>query len=123
MGTAIGNGAAHEMGHQLEQITSLASNNNMGFPYMDCGLGNPGDANRPTPIPCENNDNFVYRFYTPDGYPQYPGVPTSTGGMFFYGVQGGQNGVPNQSPIHWGPSDICWLLNYINPWSCVLPQQ
>lgn len=123
IGTAIGNAAAHEMGHQLEQITNIKSNNLKGLPYMDCGLGNPGDQNRPVPIPCENNasgnnDNFVYGFYTADGYPQDPNNPKSTGGMFFYGVPGGQSGVPVQPAIHWGPSDICWLQNYANPGSC-----
>jgi hypothetical protein len=122
IGTAIGNGAAHEMGHQLELITTLKSNNNKGFPFMDCGLGLSHNPNRDVPIACENNDNFVYGFFTAEGYPQDPTNPYSLGGMFFYGVPGGQNGVPPQSAIHWGPSDICWLKNYINPGSCVPAQ-
>ena len=115
IGTAIGNAAAHEMGHHLELITNIKSNNYQGLPYMDCGLGMPHDRNRPVPVPCEGYNNFVYGFYTPDGSPQYPGDPYSTGGMFFYGVSGGQSGVPVQSPIQWGPSDDRWLQNYADP--------
>jgi hypothetical protein len=118
IGRAIGNAAAHEMGHHLELITNIKSNGNKGFPYMDCGLGNPGDRNRSTPIACENNDNFVYSFYTADGFPQDPSDPTSTGGMFFYGVPGGTPGIPSQAAIHWETAGICWLQNFAVPGSC-----
>jgi hypothetical protein len=118
IGTGIGNAAAHEIGHQLELVTGIPSNGSQGLPYMDCGLGNPGDSNRPVPIACENNDNFVYGFFTANGLPQYPNDPQSLGGMFFYGVPGGTPGVPAQSAIHWGPGDVCWLQNYVVAESC-----
>ncbi len=119
LGTAIGNTAAHETGHYLETIQNIASNNNAGMPFIDCGEGNQGDKNRPLAVPCgSDNDNFVYGFYNSDGEPQYPNNPKSVGGMFFYGIPGGTPGVPVQTPIHWGPSDICWLQNYANPGSC-----
>ncbi len=118
LGTGLGNGAAHEMGHWLELVTNIPSNGSQGLPFMDCGLGNAGDSNRPTPIACENNDNFVYAFFGEDGLPQDPTNPTSTGGMFFFGVLGGTPGVPVQSPIHWGPGDVCWIQNYVVAQSC-----
>jgi hypothetical protein len=118
VGKAIGNSAAHEMGHHLERIKNIQSNNNLGFPFMDCGIGSPGTPNRPVALACENSDNFVYAFYDADGLPQDPNNPHSTGGMFFYGVPGGQLGIPVQAPIHWGPSDVCWLQNYVTPGSC-----
>jgi hypothetical protein len=117
MGTAIGNASAHEIGHHLERITTIKSNGLQGLPFMDCGLGNPGDANRPVPIACQGNDNFVYGFYNSGGHPQY-GAPTDTGGMFFYGIPGGTPGVPVQPAIQWGTADICWLQNYTNPGIC-----
>jgi hypothetical protein len=60
----------------------------------------------------ESNDNFVYGFYNSNGQPQEPGNPKSDGAMFFYEVPGGQNGIPFQPAIHWGPSDVCWLQHY-----------
>jgi hypothetical protein len=112
LGTGIGNAAAHEMGHHLEDYGSERS---IGvFPNMDCGTSpsnklNPGVA-------CENNDNFVYAFFNGNGLPQYGG--TSEGAMFFYGIPGGTLGIPPQPAIHWGPSDSCWLQNYSAPGSC-----
>lgn len=83
MGTAMGNSAAHEIGHHLERIDNIKSNNNAGFPYMDCGWGNPGDKNRPVAIHCEGtpDDNFVYSFYNSSGLPQDPTDPSSRGAM------------------------------------------
>ena len=123
VGTAIGNAAAHEIGHHLESLVNIESNNKVGlrgFPFMDCGLANPGGngSTRPVPIHCEADDNFVYNFYNADGTPQYPGL-YSGGAMFFYGVRGaGTIGSPYQEPIHWGPSNKCWLANYAAPQSC-----
>lgn len=119
MAIGIGNGIAHEVGHQYEQVTNIKSNKWQGLPYMDCGLGNTHDRNRPTPIACESNDNYVYSFFSGSGFPQPPNDPYSSGAMFFYGVPGGLNGIPSQEPIHWGPSDVCWLENYVFPGSCV----
>jgi hypothetical protein len=118
MGRAIGNAAAHEIGHHLERIRTIESNGNIGLPFMDCGLGNRNDPNRPVPMDCEGSDSFVYSFFNADGFPQFPGEPSSTGGMFFYGVPGGMPGVPVQPPIHWGPSNVCWLRNHAVPGSC-----
>jgi len=111
LGTALGNTAAHEMGHHLEDYGAASGN---VFPNMDCGSSpentlNPGVA-------CENNDNFVYAFFNGSGLPQEGG--TSGGAMFFYGVPGGTPWVPPQTPIHWGTSDDCWLRNYASPGSC-----
>jgi hypothetical protein len=106
LGKGIGNAAAHEMGHHLEDIG--APSNNI-FPNMDCGAGND-QGNTAPPVPCENGDNFVYAFYKSSGLPQYGG--TSSGGMFFYGVPGGTNSIPLQPAIHWGPSDDCWIRKY-----------
>jgi len=109
-GTAIGNGAAHEIGHHLEKIKTLKAAGNMIFPYMDCGAGNqpPPPA---LPVPCEDNDNFVYSFYNAAGSVQYGG--TSPGAMFRYGVAGGTGGIPFQPAIHWGTSENCWLWEYM----------
>src|ERR1700730_6913113 len=51
IGAAIGNAAAHDTGHHLEQLTNIRSNNFQGFPHMDCGLAlNPRvNPNRPGP--------------------------------------------------------------------------
>jgi hypothetical protein len=96
VGTAIGRGSAHEMGHKLELITV---NGAAGFPNMDCG---PGRA-----YACENNNNYVYNFWSCKGYPQYPDNPNDkgAGGQFFY------VDVPGH-PIHWPPSNVCWLENH-----------
>ena len=94
LGTGIGNTAAHEIGHQFIQ-----SNDQVLLPYMDCGLGN----NIPNPFACENNDNFVYNFFSGSGFPQNPSDPSSTGAQFKY-VQ-----IPGVPLIHWGPSEVCAL--------------
>jgi hypothetical protein len=108
----IGNAAAHEMGHHLEDYGAVRS---IGvFPNMDCGASRDNKLN--PGVACENNDNFVYAFFNGSGMPQYGG--TSNGAMFFYGVSGGAEGVPLQPTIHWGPSDDCWLRNYAAPGSC-----
>lgn len=110
LGTGIGNAAVHEAGHLLE----LISVKGFTFPGMDCGLGlTPNtDPDRPLPIACEFNNNFVYSFYNQSGEPQVPTNESSQGGMFFYGVPGGTNGVPTQQPIHWEPVEDCWLQNW-----------
>ncbi|MGC1830933.1 MAG: IPT/TIG domain-containing protein [Candidatus Acidiferrales bacterium] len=114
IGTAIGNAAAHETGHYLEGVTLPSGGS--AFPYMDCGLGDTQAS--PAPTNCENSNNFVYNFFSGTGYPQDPSNTSSTGGMFFYGIPGGTSGIPVQSPIHWGPSNDCWLRNYAAPGSC-----
>jgi hypothetical protein len=107
----IGNSAAHEMGHHLEDY---GATHGTVFPNMDCGASS---ENRLNPgVSCENNDNFVYAFFTGSGMPQYGG--TSNGAMFFYGVSGGGQGIPPQPTTHCGLSDDCWLQNYAAPGSC-----
>jgi hypothetical protein len=56
---------------------------------------------------CENNNNYVYNFWSCKGYPQYPDNPNDkgAGGQFFY------VDVPGH-PIHWPPSNVCWLENH-----------
>jgi hypothetical protein len=112
LGRGLGNAAAHEVAHHLERIQNISSNGNLGMPFIDCGL-NPGNTRQGAgPIACENNDNFVYGFYNSSGQPQDPGNPKDSGAMFFYEVPGGQNGIPFQPAIHWGPSDVCWIQHY-----------
>ena len=119
MGTGIGNAAAHEIGHHLERITNISSNDDTGFPFMDCGLGDINDPNRGFgPIDCENGDDFVYGFYSESGFPHYADDSMDSGGMFFYGVAGGTPGIPAQKRVHWGPSEVCWLHNYVSAGSC-----
>jgi hypothetical protein len=93
IGVAIGNAAAHEIGHQLD-----------GFPYMDCGpTGAQGSIQG-----CEKNNNFVYNFYTANPLyddPKNPNDPAN-GGEFFYDL-------PNQPLIHWETTNDC----YLNYWS------
>jgi len=112
LGKAIGNGAAHEMGHHLEDYGSTLPIG--AFPNMDCGAS--PENNKNPGVSCENNDNFVYAFFNGSGLPQYG--TTSSGAMFFYGVPGGTQGIPPQPAIHWGLSDACWLQNYSAPGSC-----
>ena len=112
LGKAIGNGAAHEIGHHLEDYGSTLPIG--AFPNMDCGAS-PENIKNPG-VPCEHDDNFVYAFFNGRGLPQYG--TTSSGAMFFYGVPGGTQGIPSQPAIHWGPSDACWLQNYSAPGSC-----
>lgn len=112
LGKGIGNTAAHEMGHHLEDYGATRS---IGvFPNMDCGAS-PDNKKNPR-VSRENDDNFVYAFYNGNGLPQYG--TTSSGAMFFYGIPGGTQGIPPQPAIHWGPSDVCWLKNYAVPGSC-----
>jgi hypothetical protein len=111
IGTAIGNTAAHEMGHQLETLGPTLPI----FPNMDCGLGYTNPSPPAETIPCDNGDNFAYAFFSGSGFPQTGS--TSSGGMFFYGVPGGTSGVPVQTSIHWGSRDIAWLTKWgILPW-------
>jgi hypothetical protein len=119
IGTAIGNAAAHETGHYLESLNSL---HGKMFQYLDCGLGNT-QVN--PAFECEKGDNFVCNFFSASGLPQDPNNTKSVGGMFFYGVPGAD--VENafhekvdwlQTPIHWSPTNDCWLQNYGAPGSC-----
>lgn len=98
IGGAIGNAAAHEAGHYLQRFTPQ-------FPLMDCGAGAYGIA---IVAACENNDNFVYNFWSATGLPQDPADPTSNGGQFFYLDTPGH-------PIHWGPANDCWLKKWVYP--------
>jgi hypothetical protein len=106
IGTGIGNGAAHETGHCLSGITP---NGGIGLPYLDCGAGKTPTGSG---VPCEQNNNFVFNFWSADGQPQDPANPMSNGGQFFYLDQ------PGAPTIHWGPADDCWLREYANPGSC-----
>ena len=117
IGTAIGNAAAHENGHYLEQIRT---NGNPGLPVMDCGL-NSNNKSKVGQISCDKDkngsvDNFVYEFYNADGYPQDPTDPKSFRGQVFY------FNVPGEPAIDWGPSDDCWIQKWIYPscksWPC-----
>ena len=59
------------------------------------------DDQRPGgPIACENDDNFVYNFFSGSGFPQDPNNSNSTGAQFKY------TGVPS---ISWGPAEVCAL--------------
>lgn len=111
LGKGIGNAAAHEMGHHLEDVGAAIGN---VFPNMDCGASSDNKKN--PGVSCENDDNFVYAFYDGDGLPQYG--TTSNGAMFFYGIPGGVLGIPSQTAIHWGASDKCWLQNVASSGSC-----
>jgi hypothetical protein len=111
MGKGIGNTAAHEMGHHLEDFGAPTGN---VFPNMDCGASSENKLN--PGVHCENEDNFVYAFFNSSGEPQYDS--TSRGAMFLYGVKGGSSNIPPQPAIHWGISDSCWLQNYTAPGSC-----
>jgi hypothetical protein len=112
LGKGIGNTAAHEMGHHLEDYGATSG---IGvFPNMDCGASQENTLN--PGVPCEGDDNFVYAFFSGSGKPQYG--TTSSGAMFLYGIPGGTQGIPPQPTIHWGPSDGCWLQNYTAPGSC-----
>lgn len=84
IGVAIGNMAAHEVGHHLSR-----------FPYMDCRPGG-----------CQDNDNFVYNFYSGMATPSNPSNPgdPANGGLFFYGL--------DVNPIHWGQRNDCYLTNW-----------
>lgn len=88
IGTGIGNSAAHELGHQYSDPA---------LPYMDCGYDTQRQGD---PIACENNNNFVYNFFSGSGFPQDPNNSNSTGAQFKY------TGVPS---ITWGPSTACAL--------------
>jgi hypothetical protein len=88
-GIAIGNAAAHEIGHQLD-----------GFPFMDCG---PPDTPGAYYV-CENNDEFVYNFWNENSQyndPKNPNDPAN-GGEFFYEL-------PTEPLIHWQKTTDCYL--------------
>jgi len=111
IGKGVGNAAAHETGHLLAVIHPPMGSFfhiNPGFPYMDCGIGNPDPTGA---IHCQNGNNFVYGFFAANGTPQDPNNESSGGGSFFYiGISG--------HPIHWGPDNVCWLVNWTGPGSC-----
>lgn len=113
IGKGLGNAAAHEIGHHLHEIHPSKGgffgflNTGEGFPYMDCGPLNPEGA-----IQCQNNNNFVYNFWTTNGVPQDPNDPTGSGGGSFFYVD-----IPGH-PIHWGPDNVCWLVNWTIPGGC-----
>jgi hypothetical protein len=90
LGTAIGNAAAHELGHQLNK-----------FPKMDCGPASV--QSNPPYYPCESNDNFVYNFWNEAALPSDSNNPddAANGGLFFYGL--------DVRPIHWSSRNSCYL--------------
>jgi hypothetical protein len=105
IGKGIGNGAAHEIGHHLQQIRPSMGglfHVNQQFPYMDCGMLN-------SDFPCQDGNNFVYNFWTANGGAQGPG--DLSGGSFFY------VDIPGH-PIHWGRDNVCWLVNWTGPGTC-----
>ena len=112
IGTSIGNAAAHETAHYLAGVTILQGN---GLAETDCG---PGDDQVARATHCADDDNFVYNFFSASGFPQDPSDHTSRGGMFFYGIAGGDQGIPVQKTIHWSTANKCWLQNYAAPKSC-----
>ncbi|MBS0537047.1 MAG: hypothetical protein JSR72_23560 [Proteobacteria bacterium] len=59
LGAGIGNSAAHEVSHHLELVTNISANQNLGMPFIDCGLNPDNTRQGAGPITCENNDNFV----------------------------------------------------------------
>jgi hypothetical protein len=95
IGTAIGNAAAHELGHQLSK-----------FPYMDCGPANlvaTTGGMAPPYLTCQNSDNFVYNFWTEAPTPSDPNNPAdaANGGLFFYGL--------DVRSIQWEQQNRCYL--------------
>ena len=103
IGTAIGNSAAHELGHQFQSGTPT-------LPYMDCGY----DVSRPGGmISCEVDNtgkvnNFVYNFFGGSGYPQDPLSANSTGAQFKYVL------VPGAPAIQWGPAEVSALTQQLD---------
>lgn len=103
LGTGIGNAAAHESGHWMEKIQVHGST---GLPGMHCGAGNTQRG----AFSCQDNNNFVYEFYTDSGFFQCPGDPSSNGARFRYIDET----LPGADKIHWQPEDRCWMARWLN---------
>jgi hypothetical protein len=107
IGTGIRNGAVHEASHQFDVIFQSMGgflHSNPPFPYQHCGLANSSVA-------CQNGNNYVYSFGESNGQWQDPTNPNSAGASFFY------LNIPGH-PIHFGPDQVCWLINWTGPGTC-----